>query len=67
LTRSEFDKLKPIERAKTMKDGFTLTDPPVEKPASRKLREKEMSRSAFDALRPVERAKTMKDGFTLVD
>jgi hypothetical protein len=66
MTRAAFDALRPIERAKKMSDGFTLTDPPAEKPASRKLGEKEMMLSAFNALSPIERAAKMKDGFTLV-
>jgi hypothetical protein len=67
MTRAAFDALSPIERAAKMKDGFTLTDPPVTKPESRKLGAKQMYRSDFDKLGARERATKMRDGFTLVD
>jgi hypothetical protein len=66
VTRAAFDALRPIERAKTMSDGFTIMDPPVTNPPSRKLGEKEMLVSAFNALPAKERAAKMRDGFTLV-
>jgi hypothetical protein len=43
-----------------MKDGFTLTDPPVTKLANRKL--EQMLRSDFDKLGARERATKMKEG-----
>jgi hypothetical protein len=67
MTRAAFDALSPIERTAKMKDGFTLRDPPPEKPESRKLREKEMYRSEFDKLGAREKAAKMAGGFTLVD
>ena len=67
LTRSDFEALGPVERAAKMKEGFTIAEPPAEKPRSRRLGEKEMLRSAFDALGGRERAAKMKEGFTLVD
>jgi hypothetical protein len=67
LTRSDFEALRPVERAAKMKEGFTIAEPPAEKPRSRRLGEKEILRSAFDALGGRERAAKMKEGFTLVD
>jgi hypothetical protein len=68
LTRSDFEALRPVERAAKMKEGFTIAEPPAEKPRSRGLGEKEMLRSAFDALGGRERAdKILKEGFTIVD
>jgi hypothetical protein len=37
LTRSDFEALSPVERAAKMKEGFTIAEPPAEKPRSRSL------------------------------
>jgi hypothetical protein len=63
----DFDKLSARERAAKMNDGFTLTEPPAEKPQSRKLGAKQMLRSDFDKLGVGERVAKMTEGFTLVD
>jgi hypothetical protein len=67
MNRATFDALSPIERSRKMSDGFTLTDPPVTKPPTRKLGEKEMLLSEFEKLSPKERAAKMADGCTLVE
>jgi hypothetical protein len=72
LTRSEFDKLQPIERSQKMRDGFTLVDDQaVARTANRpapKPGEKVITREAFDKLSPIARSdKILKEGFKLVD
>jgi hypothetical protein len=67
MMRAAFEALPARERARKMSEGFTLVDPPVTKPPTRKLGAKEMLVSVFNALSPVERSAKMKDGFTLVD
>jgi hypothetical protein len=72
LTRSEFDKLQPVERSKKMREGYKIVDDPASaRPANRPLPkpgEKVMTREAFDQLSPIARSdKILKEGFKIVD
>jgi hypothetical protein len=72
LTRSEFDKLQPLERSQKMRGGYKLVDDqagaraanrPAPKPG-----EKMIMREAFDQLSPIARSdKILKEGFKVVD
>jgi hypothetical protein len=65
MSRREFDRLAPAERAAVMKRGCTLFDEP--EPKRLVLRPGEMFRVDFEQLTPAERASKMKAGFWLVD
>jgi len=72
LTRSEFDKLQPVERAQKMREGYKIVDDQAgARPANRpppKPGEKVMTREAFDKLSPIARSeKILKEGFKVVD
>lgn len=72
LTRSQFDKLQPVERAQKMHEGYQVVDDQAgARPASRpppKPGEKIMTREAFDQLSPIARSdKILKEGFRVVD
>jgi hypothetical protein len=72
LTRSEFDKLQPVERSQKMSEGYKIVDDQAgARPANRpppKPGEKVMTREAFDKLSPIARSeKILKEGFKVVD
>jgi len=72
LTRSEFDKLQPVERSQKMREGHKIVDDQAgARSANRpppKPGEKVMTREAFDKLNPIARCdKILKEGYRVVD
>jgi hypothetical protein len=66
MSRREFDRLGPAERAALMRRGCALFDEPETK-APVVLRVGEMRREDFERLPPRERSAKMRAGLRLVD
>jgi hypothetical protein len=67
MSRREFDRLDPVEKAAKMRAGFVLFDEtPSEKPPA-VPGPNEMLRADFDKLPGGERAARMKAGLRLID
>jgi hypothetical protein len=65
MSRREFDRLDPTERAAVMKCGFQLYDEPEAKRMV--LRPGEMFRADFEELSPVDRMDRVRAGIKLID